>query len=339
MKHVFSVTSNLTFAICNKIVEVENIHPEDCILFLVRDYQIPEEYNSIYTDQIPTSYNVAVDKGRVFAGANVFKTKRNIQDFDRLVDAHIKNEDYVWYSSVCSNDLCSLMVTKKNCKGYYVFEDGGASYRDFNPQTFTGIRYWIYKIFLNPFCHRIFAVKNHFITNDHPKFKGCYATNERCFPLHQQYLKVIGSPFKKKEYDFHPDAVLSVDPLFLYIDNVTADRVYAQLAAYIQAKDYKCLAIKYHPRFNAQSNIEFKKIYADFISKYFGDNIFEIESGIILEELLETYKCDFYTANSSIAIYGATSGSTCYTYIPLLEPYTNAFDSEKLIKELCVAVR
>lgn len=338
MKHVFYVTSHLTFNITNKIVELDGINPQDTVLLLARDYHIPEKFNAQYPNQIATSYNISVSQGRVFAGANFCKTIKNIQFFDKLVDEQIKGEDFLWYASVCSNDICSLMVTKKNCKGFYIMEDGLASYRDFNPQTFTGIRYWLYRLLLKPLFYRIFAVKNHFISDDSPKFIGCIATNSRCFPLHQHCLRIIGLPFENVELQEVPEAVLSVDPLFLEIDEEATRKVYEQLAKYVQSKGYHTIAYKYHPRFNAASNRELKALYGNMLNQYFTIRLVELAPDVVIEGVLKNYKCDFYTANSSIAIYGSAAGANCYTYIPLLQPFTNAYDNDKLIQEVCKPV-
>ncbi|MCQ2284707.1 MAG: alpha-2,8-polysialyltransferase family protein [Bacteroidales bacterium] len=338
MKHVFYVTSHLTFNIANKIVELDAISPDDCILLLAREYQIPEKFNACYPHQIHTSYNISVSQGRVFAGANIFKTRKNIQHFDSLVDEELLGEDFLWYASVCSNDVCSLMVTKKNCKGFFIIEDGLASYRGFNPQTFTGIRYIVYKLVLKPFFRRIFEVKNHFISNDSPKFKGCIATNERCFPLHQDCLRIIGLPFEDIDLGFQPDAVLSVDPMFLFINEGQTKEVYGKLAAFIHDKGYKSLAYKLHPRFNAKSNAHLKATYLDMLNHSFSIPLIELAPDVVLESVLKSYRCDFYTSNSSVAIYGSAAGAQCFTYIPLLQSYTSAFDNDKLILEICKPV-
>lgn len=128
MKHVFRISSPLTFFLCKKIMDVKGIDYNDSILFLVRDYAIPQKYSSTFPNVIKTSYNVSPTEGRVFAGLNVFKTHKNIKEFDALIDAEIKGEDFIWYAQICNDDFCSLMVSKKNCKGYYVIEDGLGSY-------------------------------------------------------------------------------------------------------------------------------------------------------------------------------------------------------------------
>lgn len=321
MKHVFGASSHLVFYLCNRIIELDGLNPDDCIFFFTRNYHCPVSFNNKYRHQIHTEYNVSEGLGRVFDGWHIHKTNRNIKAFDSLVDSYIKGEDFLWYSQVCSNDICSLFVTKPNCKGYYVLEDGMASYRDYNPQTFTGWKYPIYKYILKTFWRRCFDVKNHFITTDHPKFRGCIATTFFCFPLHQQYLRCVDLPFETIDLGYRPDAVISIDPIYLWVNEQSETIIFSRIAQILLSKHYSCIAFKFHPCFFAQINENNKRRYTELVHKYFGETIIEIPSDTCLENVLITYKCDFYTISSSTAIYGSMGGARCYTYMPILEPY------------------
>ncbi|MBQ9638079.1 MAG: hypothetical protein IJV22_00795 [Bacteroidales bacterium] len=319
MKHVFAVTSHLTFSIAKTIVAQRRIASDDCVLFLVRGYRLSSAAQQQFKHVIETNYNVDRDKGRVFAGLNVLATRRNIRQFDDKVDIVVGTEDFVWYTPVCSNDICSLMVTKRNCCGYYVIEDGFASYRTCNPQTFTGLRYGVYLCLLRPLYPRIFAVKNHFITTNHPKFKGCIATSELCFPLHQQYLSVIGNPFERVEWDTYPDVVLSVDPLYQFVSDEYMEQIYTALAQYMmQHHAYSRMLYKFHPRFDAEENRSRRLTYESIIKRLF-PTAKEMDRSVVLESLLASCGADFYSCNSSVALYAAPSGTTCYNIMPNLK--------------------
>jgi len=318
MKHIFFVSSNLTFFIANKIIQSDGLQKEQCCLFLVRNYQVPFEYSNEYPHQISTNYNVDPRTGRIFEGIKFWKTYKNICYFDHLIDEFIQNDSFIWYSSVCSNDICSLMVSRKECEGYYIIEDGLASYRNFNPQTFVGWRYWMYKCVLKPLYPRIFCVKNHFITTNHPKFRGCIATSHRCFPLHQAYLRVIGNPFDKAVANQLPDAVISIDPWYSSLDISVIDGVYKAIAGYIAKKNYKNLACKFHPRFEAPQNFTIKKEYTSILKRYF-PTIKILSKDIILEQILVSPNQDFYCGVSSVPLYVSLSGVKCYTYMPLVK--------------------
>lgn len=336
MKHVFFVSSNLTFFVANKIITIDNLNRNDCCLFMVRNYHIPQPYSELYQHQISTGYNVEQTVGRVFAGINICQTKRNVSIFDSLIDAFLHGEDFIWYTSVCSNDICSLMVTKPNCKGYYVVEDGLASYRNYNPQTFTGWRYFVYKILLKPFFPRIFEVKNHFITTQHPKFKGCIATSTQCFPLHQQYLRVIGFPFEPTIDAQHFDAIISIDPLYTYINYDATDGLFCRLAQFMADKHYNSVAYKFHPRFNSANNKEHKDKYQDFIAKYL-PNAIELDNSIILESLLAATQADFYTYSSSVVLYVNQLGVKSYSYMGLLKN-TPAYLPNELLDQYTIPI-
>lgn len=339
MKHVFGVSSHLVFYQCHKIIELDHLNPDDCIFFFTRNYHCPQKFDAIYGHQIHTEYNVNTNKGRIFEGIRFDKTRKNIKEFDSLVDGFIGDNDFVWYSQVCNNDICSLFVTKSNCKAYYILEDGLGSYRDFNPQTFTGWKYPLYKLILKPFFRRCFEVKNHFITTDHPKFKGCFATTPYCFPLHQQYFRCIGIPFEKIDLGFSPDAVISIDPLYFFIKQEDESKVYERLSSLIKQKQYNSISYKFHPYFNAKQNAEIKNRYQKMINRYFGDKMAELSSDIVLENVLMTYHCDFYTDNSSVAIYAHEMGCDCYTYIPILRDYTDVYSNVPLINEVCIPIQ
>ena len=294
MKHVFGASSHLVFYLCNRIIELDHINPDDCIFFFTRNYHCPPKYDKIYKNIIDTGYNVDEKKGRVFEGIH--------------------------------------------CVGYYVLEDGLGSYRNYNPQTFTGWKYPLYKFILKPFWRRCFEVKNHFITTDHPKFKGCIATTEYCFPLHQQYLRCVGLPFETIDLGFSPDAIISIDPIYLFVNEQAEDCVYQRLSHYILNKNYSHIAYKFHPYFFAKSNADIKKRFESLIKKYYGDSLTELSADVSLENVLMTYHSDFYTDNSSVAVYGNAMNVKCYTYIPILRNYTTAYNSVPLIEQFCTPI-
>ncbi|MBR1792264.1 MAG: hypothetical protein IJ764_01305 [Bacteroidales bacterium] len=322
MKHLFHVASHLHFFLAHRIINCWGLGADNCVLLLTRGYRIPEPFDSTYQHQIPTQYNVTPTQGRIFCGWRILKTRRNRIAFDRLLDAELQQDDFLWYTPVCNNDICSLVVTKPHCKGYYVTEDGVNAYRTFNPQSFTGWSYWIYLLILKPIYPRFFAVKNHLITTDHPKFKGCVAIDQRCFPLHQQYLKTVGSPWIKEELTPAPDAILSIDPLFMREERDTIVQVYQRLAAIFRDKGYNTVGYKYHPVFDAADNkAERDRIEALIQSLFKELKMTLLPKASVLENLLYTYHADFYSDSSSVGIYAALNGSKVYSYYPLLHNF------------------
>lgn len=339
MKYVFGVASPLVFAIVNHLIEIDKLTKDDCILLLMRGYKIPERYLAEYSNVITNLSDVVCEpSGRVFQGVRVWKTNHYVKAFDRLVDEYIGNDTFFWYSQVCNNDICSLMVTKQNCVGYYILEDGIGSYKPYNPQTFIGWRYWMYKWILLPLWPRIFAVKNHFIETEHPKFKACIGISSRAFPLHQASLRVIGVPFETIDIGYQPDAIISIDPLFLSLSDEQTVFIYQKLGEYVQTKQYKTIAYKYHPYFMSTLYQQHKKRYQQLIDMYIGTHAIAIDPTESLENILMTYRSDFYTGNSSIAIYAHEMGVTCYSYLHLLQRFSNDYSNLPLLEDICVFI-
>ena len=335
MKYVFRISSHLTFFLSEKIIQVKNYNTDDCIFLLVRHYNIPTEYDDSFKNQIHTSLNVSQSQGRIFAGINIVKTYKNIREFDSIIDDKIGGNFFIWFAQVCNDDICSLMVTKKNCVGYYVIEDGLGSYRDSNPQTFCGWRYWVYKIILKPCFPRIFTVKNKFIFTDSPKFKGCIATDSQCFPLHTDFVESVGNPFDEQELPSEPDAILSIDPLYFLVKDDTVDLIYANLAQIFKAQNYRQIYYKFHPYFFAKSNKDLRTKYDKRIKNFFGQDTKELPSDIVLECVLNKYKCDFYTNNSSTVIYASRMGVKCYSYAPIIKKFDPSFQETKIVYNYC----
>ena len=305
-----------------------NTKSSECVLLSARGYLPQASEGEWYSKIEVTQYNVTPLQGRIFAGVKFWQTRRNKAIFDSLIGLLTDKEPFIFYTPVCSNDIASLTISKHQCVGYYVTEDGSASYRDFNPQTFTGVNYLLYRFLLKPLYPSFFAIKNHFITTDHPKFRGCIASSNKCFPLHQQYLTVVGSPWKKVSLEVVPDAVLSIDILFRYESDETIERVYARLASIFSERGYRNVFYKFHPIFDSEVCRNEKLKVEGHLKRYFQDvNMIFVSPGECLEDILYSYRADFYTDASSVSIYAAEAGCQIYSYYPLL-PH---FDLQKQI--------
>ncbi|MBO7457267.1 MAG: hypothetical protein J6T71_05540 [Paludibacteraceae bacterium] len=332
MKHVFGIASHLTFNVARKIIETDNIPAAQCCFVLLRNYVIPAEYQAKFKNQLSGSFNIDARRGRIFEGWRIWKTRQNMRTWDEQLSQLTDHDDFIWYTSICYNDICSMAVTNGKCQGYYVMEDGLVSYED-NTQTFTGWRYWVYRYLLLPLFPRIFILKNHMVTAEHPKFKGCIATSERCFPFYKQYLRVIGSPFEPKPYTVKPDAVISVDPLFFKgIENDQVEVLYKRVAAFVKAKRYSCVAFKFHPRFETPNNRAYRDFYRAVLLREI-EGIVELPQEVVLENLLVWCKADFYSFDSSVALYASKEGCTCYSLMPLVQG-TPAYHYCRIMEEI-----
>lgn len=337
MKHVFGISSHLGFYLCQRLIEQDSLKADECLFFTLCGYTLP----AVFTDKYPTlvtTYNTSPTQGRIFAGWRLKRTKENISKVDQLLSQKIGTEDFIWYTQNCSNDICSVFVTNKQCKGYYVIEDGSGSYLTENPPIFRGWRSLIYRYILKPFFPRIYSLKNHFVEIEHPKFKGCIASNENCFPLYKSYLRVVGMPFHPEPLKTPPDALISIDPLFRWgVSDEHAQQIILQLAEFVNAQKYRHIAYKHHPALLSPLQSERYKKYNLWIRQYIKGDIEELQAQVSLENTLMAHPlADFYTAVSTTVIYAHAMGVKCYSYCPLIRVYVAK--EVPLIENLCILI-
>ena len=168
------------------------------------------------------------------------------------------------------------------------------------------------------------------------KFKGFYAVSPNAYPLFHNYpITIIGYPFETIDLNFSPDVVISIDPFFRYLKPGMEDIIYHQLSLYIKQKKYQTIAYKFHPAFEVYPDM--KRKYENILYKYLGHNIIQLDDTIVLENLLMTYKCDFYSSGSAVQIYGTLAGAKCYdfsAYINRETGYVSSLPFNDCIKEV-----
>ena len=315
MKHFFCISSHLAFYICDRLIELDGISLFDCVFLTTRNYHLPTTNQDYHV--VETGLNVAEDVGRIFAGWHVLKTKQNIHRLDGIINECTNGENYIFYTQVCWNDVCSICVTNPHCEGYYIIEDGAGSYMRDNEYTYHGLKAILYHLVLKPLYPRIYILKNKMVETDHPKFKGCIATNHMCFPNHQDRLRVIGLPFHPEPLERVPQALISLDPYYIWLTDEQVRCVIEQLAAYINAKHYQRIAFKPHPYLLATENHSKYVLYKKWIQSYIHGELEELGGQVSIENTLMAHKkCDLYTAYSSVAIYAKAMGVHCYTFAP-----------------------
>ena len=337
MKHIFGVSSHLAFYLCQRIIEQDSLKKDDCIFFTIDGYTLPSDYKSHYRcvdvhDLFPST------QGRIFAGLRFWLTSKNVAKADVNIEQCVGEEEYIWYTQICFNDLCSVMVTNPHCIGYYVIEDGSGSYYMDNTPTFQGWQAIVYHCFLKPFYPRIYTLKNHFVESNHPKFKGCIASNEMCFPYHREHLRVVGMPFTPVPLSVVPDAIISIDPFFRWgITDEQVCQIIRQIATFINKQKYKRVAYKMHPALLSSQQTERYKLYNRWVREYFTASMEELSPQVSLENTLMAHtNCDFYTAVSTVVIYAHAMGVRCYTYAPLIRQYIDK--SVPFIEDMCTSI-
>ena len=110
MKHIFGVSSHLAFYLCQRIIEQDSLKTEDCLFFTIDGYTLPSEYRSRYRS-VDIYELLSSTRGRVFAGLRFWHTSENIAIIDRRIEQLVGDEPFLWYTQICFNDLCSVMVT------------------------------------------------------------------------------------------------------------------------------------------------------------------------------------------------------------------------------------
>lgn len=335
MKHFFCVASNLAFSICNRLIQVDGLPLGDCVFITLRSFRLPACVHGYHV--VETSLNTSATSGRLFAGWRIWDTKKNLRKLDQLIYDNTGGEDFLFYTQICNNDLCSAFVSNPQCKGYYIIEDGSGSYRKEEIISFQGWRGWMYKWVLKPMFPRIYTLKNKMVEVNHPKFKGCIATNELCFPLHQDVLRVIGLPFQPEPMEYAPEALISLDPYYIWLTDEQVQRVMEQLGEYINAKHYQRIAFKPHPYLLTKENNSKYLLYKEWLQRFIHCKIEELGGQVSLENTLMAHKdCDFYTAYSSVAIYAKAMGVRCYTFAPLLRQYCDVF--VPIVEDNCISI-
>ena len=66
----------------------------------------------------------------------------------------------------------------------------------------------------------------------------------------------------------------------------------------------------------------------------------ELGPEISLENVLMTYKSDFYTHISAVCVYAHEMGADCYSYMPILREYHAKCDETvPLLNEFCIPIK
>lgn len=320
MKHFFCISSHLAFYICERLIKIDSLLLSDCVFLTTRNYHLPK--TDLHYHVVETELNVAEDVGRIFAGWRVWKTRQNISRLDSIIKECTNGDDYIYYTQVCWNDICSVCVTNPHCKGYYIIEDGAGSYMRDNEYTFHGWKAYLYKFILKPLFPRIYTLKNKMVEVNHPKFKGCIATNQLCFPNHQDRLRVIGLPFHPEPLEVVPQALISLDPYYVWLSDEQAEKVLEQLCTFISKQNYRHVVYKPHPYLLTKTNRNRYLLYKRCLTQNIKACLIELGAEVSLENTLMAHKdCDFYTVISSVAIYANAMGVRCYTFAPLVRQF------------------
>jgi hypothetical protein len=326
MKHLFYVHSHITFLVSKQYIFDKNIDPGDCIFITTRSYSIPPKYAPTFTRVIEYPEILTSGNRRIFQGIHFLQTRRNRKELGNIINTHLKGDTFCFYiPNTQANDFVNVVVTMKKCVQYYLIEEGTATYVNSNvlPKFQSGFTNILYQFGLRLFLKRYYVLRDNMYSTSYYKYVGTISCSKMCFPNFTGSHFIINTPFYKENLRIIPDVILSIDPLFLHLNNHTAEFVYKKLASIIPP-DVQLIAYKFHPEFYKQTEIQ--KLYERFLKQVFTCQLLELPQNTIIENILYTYHCDFYSDFSSIGIYGSQMNCKCYSYANIIKGQSESYD-------------
>lgn len=344
MKHLVFVHSHLSYLVINQYFVENNINPKDCIFLVTTRYKtFPEGNNYTYfinfpDDLLPNGYK------RVFHNRNIFLGVKNIKYLENKINSFIHNDSFFMYQTTTTNDCFNALVTMKQCKGYYLIEEGSSSYYHKKEITklFHGLSYYCVYI-LSKILPRFYALKCSIFSYDNKYFLGTIATTRKAFPDFPGKHVIVSSPFSKIVLDFVPDVILSIDSsLMISMGNFFPTELYNKIAEFFRYQGYQKIAYKFHPKYFA--NPDLLKTFREGLVSVFGNTIVELDEKSQLENYFLSYPIDLCSDFSSIGIYASSFGRKCFSYTNLVKElypkstYDKDFNIPKSVLDLYVPI-
>ena len=320
MKHLFYVHSHITFLVSKQYVFDQGINPEDCLLLSSRKYILPEKYKDVFKHTLQFPQDVYhSDEVNFFKHGNIFNAYRKARVIENIVNDFTHNAPFIFYTLNTGSHVHSIIVTMDNCKGYYLIEEGANVYYPLPKsvaQLYKGWRNILFKLFLRPLMPKFFLLKDNVFSTSSEKYCGTIASLKMAFADFRGEHFVTSNPFENINLDFKPDVLISVDGSLCLYDISIKD--IQQLFSTLMHKYIHdaVVAYKFHPIFlSHKSKMDEVK---NILNEVLGESSQELSCDVVLENILYTYHCDFYSDWSSVGIYGKSMGCKCYSYFPLL---------------------
>lgn len=317
MKHLFYVHSHITFLVSKQYILDKGINPDDCLLLCSRNYVPRYEYQQIiknikkYPQEVWDSR-----KEDLSLLKNLFNGFHGLKVLEDFITAYCQQDEFFFYTFSTNSHMCSIMVTMKNCRGYYLIEEGASSYSDdaFIKKT-VGKRNLIFQSLLVHLFPRFYLLKNHHYSTASKKFKGVITTSEKAlFQLKGEHI-IISNPFGKQKLSYSPSIVLSVDAS-LHLCQMNLEHIETIMNEICKFVSYKyknpIIAYKMHPMIVKEpSAISIRNVLLKAFENF---RVEELPNDIAIEDVLNEYHCDFFSDWSSVAIYANQMGCKCYSY-------------------------
>lgn len=323
MKHIFEVHSHITFLIAKQYIREQSINADDVLLICLRDYVVSEK-DTYRSRSISYPSGVLDGEKRIWHGMRFWKTHYLRECVERLILRECKGEGYFLYlPNTMMVDLSSVLVMMPACLGYYLIEEGFGSYADKHtlPTQFNGWQKIVFDFVLRPLFPRYYYLRGEVFCTDHPKFRGTISLSKDCFPGLKGERIVLGTPFSMCSLPIVPDVLLSMDSSLFRIYDVNVARAVQEKIRSLVGNN-KVVAYKFHPLYYGHKEQLLQ--YRTMMKEVWGCNVIELDSSIVLEDVLNTYHCDFYSDFSSVAIYTTPMGVRNISYAKyLLSIYPN----------------
>ncbi|MCQ2286972.1 MAG: hypothetical protein MJZ76_08890 [Bacteroidales bacterium] len=336
MKHLFYVHSHITFLVSKQYVFDQGINPDDCLFLCTRNYQLPEKYNKVFTHLVQYPQDIFhCNEVHFFKNGNVVEGYRKAGVIEGFVREYTKEDDFILYTLNTGGHVHSIIVSMSNCKGYYLIEEGTSVYHDLPSSVSQLYKRWkkvLFKLILRPFLPKFFLLKDNIFSSSTKKYLGTIASSENAYRNFPQRHIVVSNPFELISLAIKPESLLSIDGSISMYD--FSIEIIKQLFVELKQKFLKdaAVAYKFHPLFFA--NKSKMEAIRDVLHEIFGEFAIELPSDIVLENVLNTYHCDFYSDWSTVGIYGNKMGCKCYSYALKLSQFSQNKEYENCVHKL-----
>jgi hypothetical protein len=300
-----------------KIIAVEKIDKKECYFIYVRSYHNKKnQMNEIKFD----SYSILQRSNHLY-----YKLYFYLRKVCRTVEKQINFSNYKLYTYHTSSVLAQTLISNSKCKGYYIVEEGLASYiPDYTKKI--SISAWERLLLIFSSLGHIGLIGKVLYNTTHQKFMGAFAMTNDAFPLIEN-KKIIGFPFKEIKIKNDIQALFVFDGGILNKSDIieTLD-LFAK--RFWQIK-YPTVYFKFHPRQNENQRQLYMGVF-DSLSSQYSLSFKELSTEVSLENILFSLRenLSVYFVHSSVGFYAALLGCNCFSVAKMYA------DKEPVLKKL-----
>lgn len=321
MKHVFLINNHMMFLMAMKVIEHEEIAPQNVILLGVRQYPFTPEiahkyphnyqYNSFH---IPELGSIRALLGMALAHPR--KIADLIDSADNMLKRHLANDRFHLYIPHNNGLDIEVLMSMPECDSVSYLEEGSLAYActpesNFRKCPFNQRASFFLLRLLSK--GRVGKLGNCNFATHLPKFSNFYCAFGdafRGFPNRRE----TGSPFQT--VSGLPDglhAIIVFDGGIVPPEQIRQSiEISCRHAAEI--RHHRQIYYKFHPAQRPDGRDGWRKRFEE-LSRLYGVGINELPDGILLENIAFTLKdkLDVYIICSSVGIYSEYCGCNVFT--------------------------